>query len=63
MRSILSAGRNSTYISNVSRITAIMKEQDARHSEKDNATSDKTVDGIKLLSQLMVQCSIQMWIC
>ena len=63
MRSILSAGGSSAYISNVSRITAIMKEQEERDTETDNATLDKTVDDIKLLSQLMVQSSIQMRRC
>lgn len=59
MRSILSAGGSSAYISNVSRITAIMKEQEERDTETDNAISDKTVDGTKLRSQLVMQYSIR----
>jgi len=60
MRSFLLGGGIPTYISNASRIMAITKEQEERHTETDNATSDKTLDGTKLLSQLVVQCSIQM---
>jgi hypothetical protein len=55
MRSFLLGGGIPTYISNASRIMAITKEQEERHTETDNATSDKTLDGTKLLSQLVVQ--------
>lgn len=47
------------YINNASRLTAITKEQEEGHTETDNATMDKTVNGTKLRSQLVAQCSIQ----
>lgn len=63
MRSILSAGGSSTYISDASRITAITKEEEEEDTETYNATLDKLVDDTKLQPQLVMQCSIQIRRC